>query len=105
VGDFFSTQLYNSSTNLLRWDVRKAEDFPGGFEDLRNAIINEDCWAVALSEWSPFPIGAEINSYHQPLVNANTTNQLNSAVLSSTTEYNASLAVTVFLNEARNENA
>jgi len=53
----------------------------------------------------PFPIGAEINSYHRALVNANTTNQLNSAVLSSTTGYAASTAITVLLNEARNENA
>jgi hypothetical protein len=69
----------------VTWHVKSAALFPNGPIDLAHAVVEEQCW-VAVA------------------INPGATNSLTQAVDSANATYNASLAVTIFGNEARNEN-
>ncbi|KII92913.1 hypothetical protein PLICRDRAFT_103321 [Plicaturopsis crispa FD-325 SS-3] len=75
-----------SGKNTFTWTVVPAGDYPGGPNDLSDAVLNEKIW-----------IGISVN----PGASTNLTNALSS----SDASYNGSSAVTVYVEEARNENS
>ncbi|KAI0343451.1 hypothetical protein BDW22DRAFT_1355893 [Trametopsis cervina] len=83
------TQAYLNNTGAqeqITWRVIPATQFPNGEADVAQAVLDEKCW-IAVT------------------INAGASDRLNSAIASADNSYDASAAVTLFGNEARNENA
>ncbi|KAJ7739611.1 hypothetical protein B0H16DRAFT_1891055 [Mycena metata] len=75
----------DSGTNGITWEVVSATQFPGGINQLRNAIVQEEIWyAIAINS------GASTN--------------LSAAVSAVDESYNSSTAISFLGSEARNEN-
>lgn len=77
--------LQLASQGKVNWDVKTPADFPNGVEDIMNDIHDEKVWVVIV-------------------VNANATTHLTQAVSTADASYNGTSAITVFAEEARNEN-
>ncbi|KAF8893329.1 hypothetical protein BD779DRAFT_1043244 [Infundibulicybe gibba] len=86
IGEFVSRQLNNISEQGLKWQIRPANAFPNGESDLVAAILDKKCWAAVA-------------------IAAGSTTRLNASLTSLDQAYNASLAITLYTSEARNENA
>ncbi|KAL0572094.1 hypothetical protein V5O48_009872 [Marasmius crinis-equi] len=76
----------SSSTSKINWTVMSAADFSGGSTEVANRIVDEKAWVAIV-------------------VNSGATAVLNSAVTSANSSYDGTQAVTVYGEEARNENA
>ncbi|KAI0087133.1 hypothetical protein BDY19DRAFT_1092222 [Irpex rosettiformis] len=70
----------------ISWHVIPASEFPGGEADLPKAVLGEKCW-IAVS------------------ISSGASDRLSAAIASANTSYDNSAAVTLWGNEARNENA
>ncbi|KAJ3567909.1 hypothetical protein NP233_g6063 [Leucocoprinus birnbaumii] len=70
----------------MRWRVVSAEQYPGGIEELSNAIREQHSWAAIA-------------------ICANATQRLETALLSRNASYDGTEAITFIAAEARNENA
>ncbi|KAA1474307.1 hypothetical protein DENSPDRAFT_803883 [Dentipellis sp. KUC8613] len=70
----------------MAWSVVAPGAYPGGEGDLVRAVVDEQAWVIIA-------------------INSGASNSLNNAVASADASYNGSLAVTVYVEEARNENA
>jgi Protein of unknown function (DUF3533) len=87
----------------LSWRVQSADLFPNGPGDLAHAVVEEKCW-VALASASISQPSALLCKWVSS-VNPGATSTLTRAIDTANATYNSTLAVTVFGNEARNENA
>lgn len=74
-----------SSSSRVSWTQRAASDFSGP-EDVGDHVVDQRAWVAVV-------------------IHANATSSLNTAVSSPASSYNGSAAVTVYVVEARNENA
>ncbi|KAI0036877.1 hypothetical protein K488DRAFT_75663 [Vararia minispora EC-137] len=87
VGQFITQLFHNASAaSSMTLNFQFVNPNPDGEEGLIRDVVDEKAWIIVS-------------------VNANATNNLNQAVSSANAAYNASLAVTVYGEEARNENA
>ncbi|THH18740.1 hypothetical protein EW146_g2279 [Bondarzewia mesenterica] len=85
----FVTQSFVASSGpptTMTWETVTASQFPNGQDDLIHALVQEHAWVIVA-------------------INSNATSNLNNAVASANGSYNGSLAVTMYGEEARNENA
>ncbi|KAG7441803.1 uncharacterized protein BT62DRAFT_907367 [Guyanagaster necrorhizus] len=74
-----------ASTSRVSWTQRPASDFSGP-ADVGDHVVDQRAWVAVV-------------------IHANATSSLNAAVSSPSSSYNGSTAVTVYVVEARNENA
>ncbi|KAG7094963.1 hypothetical protein E1B28_005764 [Marasmius oreades] len=87
VGNVISeTLLASSPSTRIQWLSVSASVFPGGVGDVMQKVFEEKTWVAVV-------------------INPGATNGLNLAATSADPSYNGSLAVTVYAEEARNENA
>ncbi|KAF8723442.1 hypothetical protein AX14_009257 [Amanita brunnescens Koide BX004] len=85
IGAFVTRRLVTVPTSFIHWHVVPAVNFPGGIPQVEHAVVEEKAWlAVTIAP--------------------DTTAQLNASLGSPNALYNASQAITVHGNEARNEN-
>ncbi|KAF4596975.1 hypothetical protein EYR40_007425 [Pleurotus pulmonarius] len=75
-----------AAATKVHWEVHSAGEFPNGAADVSAAVLEEHCW-VAIS------------------INSGSSDALTSALANADASYAGSSAVTVFAEEARNENA
>lgn len=75
-----------SSSGIVSWTNKSASEFPGGVDDVVDAVLDQQTWVAVV-------------------VHPNTTRLLQSAVLSMNPSYDGSTALTAYAVEARNENA
>ncbi|KAK0438647.1 hypothetical protein EV421DRAFT_956682 [Armillaria borealis] len=75
-----------SSSGIVSWTNKSASEFPGGVDDVADAVLDQRTWVAVV-------------------VHPNTTRLLQSAVLSMNSSYDGSTALTAYAVEARNENA
>ena len=87
----------------ISWHVIPASEFPGGEADVSKAVLNEKCW-IAVSSKALF-LYTPCQCTHLSLVNPGASDRLNAAISSANNSYDNSAAVTLWGNEARNENA
>lgn len=87
----------------ISWHVIPASEFPSGEADLSKAVLNEKCWIAVSSE--AMPLHAHGHCTHLSVVNSGASDRLNAAISSANNSYDNSAAVTLWGNEARNENA
>ncbi|KAI0686706.1 hypothetical protein BC835DRAFT_1420255 [Cytidiella melzeri] len=83
------TQAYMNSTGQqeeVSWQLKPASMYPNGEADVVNALSEDKCWLAVT-------------------INAGASDRLSAAVASADATYDTSQAVTLFGNEARNENA
>lgn len=86
IGNAVSQGLAQSSSQgKITWNVKSPADFPDGLNDIVNGILDEEAWVAVV-------------------VNSNATNHLMQAVSTADASYNGTSAITVFAEEARNEN-
>jgi hypothetical protein len=88
-------------TSFIHWQVVPAVDFPGGIPQVEHAVVEEKAWLAVTSSLSLLTI---YNITNGKTVAPDTTAQLNASLGSPNALYNASQAITVHGNEARNEN-
>ncbi|KAF9261687.1 hypothetical protein L218DRAFT_869481 [Marasmius fiardii PR-910] len=87
IGNVVSEALLTSSASThIQWISIPASTFSGGVNDVVQMVLEEKTWVAVV-------------------ISADATNTLNSAAASADSRYNGSLAVTVYAQEARNENA
>ncbi|KAF8670824.1 hypothetical protein AX14_005785 [Amanita brunnescens Koide BX004] len=85
VGAFVTQRLLAAPISFIHWNVVPAANFPGGIPQVKNAVVEQEAWlAVTIA----------------PGITA----QLNASLDSPDASYNASQAVMVLGDEARNEN-
>lgn len=102
IGQVVSTELAARSGLPIAWHIHSPSEFPNGPSDVASAVVEEQCWVAVVSTLlGPLRV-AQILTLMS--VNPDATKKLN-ASLSTVAGYNASLAVTAFGAEARNENA
>ncbi|KDQ25078.1 hypothetical protein PLEOSDRAFT_1097905 [Pleurotus ostreatus PC15] len=75
-----------AAATKVHWEVHPAGEFPNGAADVSAAVLEEHCW-VAIS------------------INSGSSDALTSALANANASYAGSSAITVFAEEARNENA
>ncbi|KAF7798861.1 hypothetical protein EIP86_010088 [Pleurotus ostreatoroseus] len=84
------TQAYLNATGpqeQLSYYTVPASSFPNGESDVVNAVLNEECWLAVV-------------------ISAGATDRLNAAIANgSDANFNNSAAVTIYAEEARNENS
>ncbi|EIM83021.1 uncharacterized protein STEHIDRAFT_124335 [Stereum hirsutum FP-91666 SS1] len=88
IGQYF-TQALNSTNgpvDTMTWIVQSASDISNDTENLIDLVVQEHAFVIVS-------------------INAGATDKLNAAASSADSSYNGSLAITVFTEEARNENA
>ncbi|KAJ7495051.1 hypothetical protein FB451DRAFT_1019678 [Mycena latifolia] len=87
VGQVVSNALsgINPGKNGVSWKIVSASQFPNGFPQLENAIVQEQTWYVLT-------------------INRGASSNLTTAVSVGDNSYNSSLAITFIGSEARNEN-
>ena len=88
----------------ISWSVSDASQYPNGPQDVGDAIVKERAW-IAVASTSSTLLILLFSALNAHSVNPNATNLLNAAISSANGSYNGTLAVTVYGNEARNENA
>lgn len=88
VGQFVSRTVLASSGSptTITWSAISANSFPNGAQDLEDAVVQNRAWAIIA-------------------INSNATETLNAAVVAADGTYTSNRAVTVYVIEARNENA
>ncbi|KAF9257619.1 hypothetical protein L218DRAFT_1016242 [Marasmius fiardii PR-910] len=78
--------LASSSSSEIQWTSIPTSMFPGGVKDVMHMVLEEKAWVAVV-------------------INSEVTSALNSAVESADPRYDSSSAVSVYAQEARNENA
>ncbi|TFY61383.1 hypothetical protein EVG20_g7085 [Dentipellis fragilis] len=88
IGAFVTQAVMNSTgqPTQMSWSVVSPSLYPNGQNDLVDAVVDEKAWVIVA-------------------INAGASSNLNSAATSADESYNGPLAVTVYVEEARNENA
>ncbi|EIM83003.1 uncharacterized protein STEHIDRAFT_84394 [Stereum hirsutum FP-91666 SS1] len=88
VGQYVSQALAATSgpPDTMTWTVKSASDFSNDTESLIDLVVNEHTWALVS-------------------INAGASDKLDAAVAAADSSYNGSLAVTIYVEEARNENS
>ncbi len=108
VGQFVSRALVASSgaPTALTWNQVSTDLFPNEVSDLEDAVVQEKAWTIIAST-SPVIVRCVIktNSRASSSVNKNATDALNAAVVAANNSYIANSSISVFVAEARNENA
>lgn len=92
----------------INWRVIPSSQFPNGEADVAHAVLAEKCWIAVSSEFT-FRFTCRRRSRKSTdnyyVVSAGASDRLNAAIASADNTYNNSAAVTLWGNEARNENA
>lgn len=73
-------------------------------EQFESALVDEKAWAIVASK-SLSTYSQVESTQRQSAVNQNATDNLNRVLSSGAGPYNGSLAVTIYVNEARSSNA
>lgn len=91
----------------ISWRAQPADLFPNGPADVAYAVTEEHCWVAVVSQLIHLSVlcFSFMLTQNFPTVNPGATSMLSQAVASANSSYNGALAITVFSNEARNENA
>lgn len=88
VGQFVSRAVVASSGSptTITWNAISANLFPNGAQDLEHAVVRNKVWAIIA-------------------INPDATETLNAAVVAADSVYTPNRTITVYIAEARNENA
>lgn len=108
MGQFISSAVVDSggASTALTWTVVSPDLFPNGAPDLENEVVQEQVWTIIASALSVIRARDCRKRAHVPLVvNKNVTNALNAAVATANDSYIADDSISVYVAEARNENA
>lgn len=102
VGAFVTQRLLAAPISFIHWNVVPAANFPGGIPQVKNAVVEQEAWLAVTSPYCVLPVYNIIND--KMTVAPGITAQLNASLDSPDASYNASQAVMVLGDEARNEN-
>lgn len=93
------------SPEQLSWFVVPASQFPGGVEEVADAVAQNRVWVAVTSTLRPLLERMRKCSLHSIClsVNPGASNNLTAATVSADPLYNGTLAVTAYAAEARNE--
>ncbi|PPQ93065.1 hypothetical protein CVT25_011941 [Psilocybe cyanescens] len=86
VGQFVMENLRTAERGAISWEVVPSSRFRMGLSDLKEAVQENGAWVAVV-------------------VNADATSRLESSVANPNASYNGAEAITIYGNEARNENA
>ncbi|TFK21059.1 hypothetical protein FA15DRAFT_598573 [Coprinopsis marcescibilis] len=86
VGLNVTLAVLGMSTSYTRWSYTSAVDFPGGTQEVSQAIQDERAWVAIV-------------------VNPGASQRLNTALLNPDSSYNGTQAITAYISEARQETA
>lgn len=89
----------------MTWKIIPANRYPGGIEELANAIREQHTWAAIASACFSSRRGLALLTFFVPLVHQGASQRLQAAVLNRNVSYDGSEAITFVAAEARNENA
>ena len=100
------SQGLNATSDLSKvtWTAVDASNFPGGASELVHAVTQQKTW-VAIASWVFTLLLPPSSNDRCSLVNKGATSHLESSYTTPNASYNGSEAVTVYADEARNENA
>ncbi|KAG6865536.1 hypothetical protein C0991_001729 [Blastosporella zonata] len=88
----------------VTWTAVPASQFPGGLDELVNAVREEQTWAAIASASSLFLFFLRFLTFLPCLVHAGATTRLQASVATPNASYDGSEAITVYGVESRNEN-
>jgi hypothetical protein len=100
------TQAYMNHTGAkeqISWQVIPPSTYPGGEADVIRAVLDEKCWIAVTSERPNFFRRHRAHTWCT--VNPGASDRLSAALVSADASYINWQAVTLYGNEARNENA
>jgi hypothetical protein len=93
-----------SGFSRVTWTPVNASEFPGGLSQVADALIQQKTW-VAVTSTLPFSLPGTFAITDKCVVNGGATARLQSSYVSPNASYNGTDAITVYADEARNENA
>lgn len=94
-----------SSLSKVTWTAVPASRFPGGISQLGIEVIDQRTWVAIASALPALIIFLIDLTLSQSLVNEGASNRLQTSYTTPNATYNGTEAITVYGNEARNENA
>jgi hypothetical protein len=100
----FVTQVFRNASGPGSVNFQFVDPSPASEEELIKELVDEKAWMIVTGTLSS-KHHSDCNYLNSNPVNPNATASLNSAVSSASSAYNGSLAITVYGEEARNENA
>ncbi len=102
VGAFFSDNILSLSNNAVAWSRGDQVD---NLESLQRGVTEERTWVAVVSGLLSIYLALSVSPGVGFVVNAGTSSRLSQGLQSPNPSYNGSLAISVYVDEARNENA
>lgn len=87
----------------VTWTIIPANQFPGGAGEVSQAVSEHKVWIAVTSEFTHQD--DKMALAHDILVNPGVSDRLNAALQSPNATYDGSRAISIFVSEARNDNA